>query len=109
MRKTFLLAAAATFIFMACHRKTVPTVADRTEHPAAPAKPAEPVVSAADLEAGHTIYTTRCAKCHAAKPVEKWTVEGWQPILKAMIPKARLDSVQAAQVTAYVKENAKKE
>ncbi|MGN6292127.1 MAG: hypothetical protein ACTHMV_05225 [Chitinophagaceae bacterium] len=105
MRKTFLFAAAATFIFMACHRKTVPTVADRTEVPTAPA---EAVASAADIEAGHAIFTTKCSKCHATKPVDKWTVEGWQPILKAMIPKARLDSVQASQVTAYVKANAKK-
>ncbi|RYG44676.1 MAG: hypothetical protein EOO01_19055 [Chitinophagaceae bacterium] len=108
MRKTFLYAAAATFIFMSCHSKTAPTVATRTEQPVAPAKPAEPVVSAADLEAGHAVYTTKCSKCHATKPVDKWTVEGWQPILKAMIPKARLDSVQSAQVTAYVKANAKK-
>ncbi|HEX2848859.1 MAG TPA: hypothetical protein VHN59_20095 [Chitinophagaceae bacterium] len=108
MRKTFLFAVAAAFIFMACHRKTVPTVADRTEIPAAPAKPAEAVASAADIEAGHAIFTTKCSKCHATKPVDKWTVEGWQPILKAMIPKARLDSVQAAQVTAYVKANAKR-
>lgn len=108
MRKTFLFAAAAAFIFMACHNKAVPTVADRTEHPAAPAKPAEPVVSAELLEAGKLVYTTKCSRCHAAKPVENWTAEGWQPILKSMIPKAKLDSVQSAQVTAYVKANAKK-
>lgn len=108
MRKTFLFAAAATFIFMSCHRKAVPTVADRTEHPAAPAKPAEPIVSAADLEAGKVVYTTKCSRCHATKPLENWTAEGWQPILKSMIPKAKLDSVQSAQVTAYVKANAKK-
>ena len=108
MRKTFLCTAAAIFVFMSCHNKSVPTVADRTEHPAAPAKPAEPVVAAADLEAGKVVYTTKCSRCHAAKPVENWTAEGWQPILKSMIPKARLDSVQSYQVTAYVKANAKK-
>jgi uncharacterized membrane protein len=108
MRKTFLYAAAATLIFMSCHNKSVPTVATRTEQPAAPAKPAEPVVSAADLEAGKVVFTTKCSKCHATKPVGNWTVEGWQPILKSMIPKARLDSVQSAQVTAYVKANARK-
>lgn len=108
MRRTFLLAAAAVIVFAACHNKTAPTVADRTKQPEAPAKPAEPVVSAAELEAGKTIYTTKCAKCHPAKPLENWTNEAWQPILKAMIPKARLDSVQSAQVTAYVKANAKK-
>src|SRR6218665_204738 len=108
MRKTFLLAMAAVIFFAACHNKTVPTVADRTKQPEVPAKPAEPIVSATELEAGKIVYTTKCAKCHAAKPLENWTNEAWQPILKAMIPKARLDSVQSAQVTAYVKANAKK-
>lgn len=108
MRKAFLTVLAASAILIACHNKTAPTVATRETQPVAPAKPAEPVASAADIEAGKTIYSTRCAKCHAAKPVENWTAEGWQPILKSMIPKARLDSTQSVQVTAYVKANAKK-
>lgn len=101
MKKMLLSVLAVGMIFAACHRKTAPTAA-------APVKPTEPVVAAADLEAGKTIFTTKCSRCHATKPVGNWTAEGWQPILKAMIPKARLDSVQAAQVTAYVHANAKK-
>ncbi|MCG2614482.1 hypothetical protein LZZ85_09330 [Terrimonas sp. NA20] len=108
MRRTFLSIVAVSAIFVACHNKTAPTVATRTTLPEAPAKPAEPVVSAETLAAGHTIYSTRCAKCHGEKPVANWTAEEWKPILKSMIPKARLDSVQSVNVTAYVNANAKK-
>jgi len=108
MKKTFLYAVTAAIVFMSCHNKSVPTVAERNEHPVVPVAPASPAVSAEILEAGRLVYTTKCSKCHATKPVENWTVDGWQPILKSMIPKAKLDSVQSAQVTAYVKANAKK-
>lgn len=57
--------------------------------------------------AGKTIYTTRCAKCHAAKDVTAYTSERWDGILKSMIPKAHLNDDEAKQVTAYVKANAK--
>lgn len=99
-------------IAVACHRKTVPATTETAVVTApvvvTPVVPAAPVYAEADLAAGKTIYETKCAKCHGAKPLDHWTVEGWKPILKSMIPKARLDSVQAAQVTAYVNTNAKK-
>jgi cytochrome c5 len=108
MRRTLLSVLAISAVLVACHNKTAPTVATRTTQPEAPAKPAEPVFSTEVLAAGKTIYATKCAKCHSEKPVENWTVEDWKPILKSMIPKARLDSVQAVNVTAYVNANAKK-
>lgn len=104
---TFLLLIV---LLQACHRKTAPTVADRTDIPPRPAPAiAASTASAADLEAGKQIYTVgKCAKCHDAKPVDKWTAEEWKPILKSMIPKAKLDSVQRMQVTAYVNLHARK-
>lgn len=94
-------------IAVACHRKAVPATTE-TAVVTAPVVPAKPMYAEADLVAGKTIYETKCSKCHGAKPLDNWTVEGWKPILKSMIPKARLDSTQAAQVTAYVNTNAKK-
>src|SRR5689334_8292646 len=98
----------AILVVAACHKKAVPTVADRTEQPSPPSKPAVAAATEADLAAGKTIYETKCTKCHPAKPVDTFTPERWTGILKAMVPKARLDSVQTAQVTAYVNEHAKK-
>jgi hypothetical protein len=42
------------------------------------------------------------------KPVDNFTADRWNNILKAMIPKAKLTDAEAEQVTAYVMANAKK-
>ena len=96
-------------IIAACHRKSVPLVAGRTDIPPAPQPVAVTVIaaSAEDIAVGKVIYTGKCARCHEAKPVQNWTVDQWKPILKSMIPNAKLDSVQKLQLTAYVNANAK--
>jgi uncharacterized membrane protein len=108
--KKWIVAGMAVVILViaACHKKAVPTVADRTEQPPPPLKPVGGVATEADLTAGKTIYETKCTRCHAAKPVDTYTPERWTGILKSMVPKARLDSMQTAQVTAYVNTHAKK-
>ena len=94
MKKTIILIfIGLLFVVAACHKN---------------AAPRGPKYSKADLSAGQVIYETNCVKCHKAKPVENYTPEKWTTILKAMVPKAKLDSVQAMQVTAYVNKNAKK-
>lgn len=93
----------------ACRRKTAPQIADRTDLPAKPMPATISVASIADIEAGKQIYTVgKCVKCHEVKPVDHWTAEQWKPILKSMIPKAKLDSIQRVQVTAYVNLHARK-
>ncbi|MES1221421.1 MAG: hypothetical protein ABUT20_38325 [Bacteroidota bacterium] len=104
MKKVFALCLFIAVIAAACHKKAVP--ATSTTAPAA-----APVVAAADaatLEAGKTILTTKCAKCHPAKNPGDYTVERWTGILTSMVPKAKLDVTETAQVTAYVNANAKK-
>ncbi|MGC4038003.1 MAG: cytochrome c [Chitinophagaceae bacterium] len=96
MKKLLVLSVLIVSI-AACHKKAAPTTA----------VPAAAPVDAT-VEAGHNIYTTKCTKCHAAKVVDNYTTEKWADILKAMIPKAKLDETEAAQVTAYVNANAKK-
>jgi mono/diheme cytochrome c family protein len=59
------------------------------------------------LEAGRTIYTTKCTKCHGDKGVSNYTATTWDGILKYMAPNAKLTPTETAQVTAYVKANAK--
>lgn len=112
MKKIFflLLIAAAAF---ACHRKSVPaqdivisnTPSDKKPEPSSNSTAAS---ASEDAKLGATVYTTRCGRCHALKPVEKYTVQQWDNILKSMIPKAGLNDAQARQVTAYVQEHAKK-
>ena len=108
MKKLLAGIIACLIIIAACHRKTVPAVVETPPPPAAPAAPVVPVVAAADLEAGKRIYETKCIRCHTAKPVDTYTEARWVGILRSMVPKARLDSLQTAQLTLYVNANAKK-
>jgi cytochrome c5 len=59
------------------------------------------------LEMGKTVYVTKCTKCHEAKTPGAYTKDEWTNILKAMIPKAKLNDVESKSVTAYVMSNAK--
>jgi mono/diheme cytochrome c family protein len=110
MKKIIVICAASLSIAMfACHKKAVPTVADRTEIPPAPSKPAAPIYAAADVEAGKAIYSVKCARCHPAKDATAYTTVRWEGILRSMIPKAKLNDEESRQVTAYAMVNAKKE
>jgi mono/diheme cytochrome c family protein len=107
MKKVFALSVFIVLITVACHKKAVPVAST----PAPPAPVETPAVAAVDpalVEAGKAVFTTKCTKCHPAKVVENYTAERWTGILEKMIPKAKLDETEAAQVTAYVNANAKK-
>ena len=109
MKKVFALSVIIILIAAACHKKAVPVVS--TPPPAEPVAATTPAVAAVDpamLEAGKVVFNTKCTKCHPAKIVENYTTEKWVGILQAMIPKAKLDETESAQVTAYVNANAKK-
>ena len=60
------------------------------------------------VEKGKTVYVTKCNTCHALKNPGDYTVDQLSTILKAEIPKAKLDSKEAEQLTAYLLANAKK-
>ena len=62
----------------------------------------------AAIEAGHTVYTSSCGRCHKLYDPGTYTAESWEPIVNRMAPKARLSEEQTTQVKAYVKANAKK-
>lgn len=61
-----------------------------------------PKTESAEVVAGKGIYTTKCTRCHEAKPLADWTAQQWVPIINRMAPKARLDDTEKANVTAYV-------
>jgi cytochrome c5 len=115
MKKTFVVLMMATAVF-ACSRKTVATTttpAPATQAATPPPPPPATTTASTDANAvkvaeGKTVYVNRCGRCHALKPVDAYTTAQWDGILKSMIPKAKLDAVQAEQVTLYVMANAKK-
>ena len=131
MRFIVVVIVCSFVLLVACHRKTSPsasspapvvttpvvkdTVAVVKAPDAAPGFMAAPVTitpvtgSLMDNEAGRIIYSTKCAKCHEAKPVDHWNQADWQPILKSMVKKSRLDSLENYQVRLYVNTHAKKD
>lgn len=60
------------------------------------------------LDKGKTVYVSKCNTCHALKNPGDYTTDQMNNILKAEIPKAKLDSKEAEQVTAYLLANTKK-
>ena len=102
MKKTITI-LSLVMITLACHRKTVASDDAATiEKEKAEAAHTEMVAQ------GKTVFTNRCGRCHALKQVDNYTADRWNNILKAMIPKAKLNETEAQQVTAYVMENAKR-
>ena len=58
------------------------------------------------IEAGHTIFTTQCTRCHKEKPIQKWTYEKLRPTLAIMVRKAKLDNPELRIQVIYA--NSKK-
>jgi len=92
----------------ACHRRTIASsdeivISNKTSSTKIKATPTGETMSA-----GHTIYSTRCGRCHYLKAVQDYTSQQWDNILKSMIPKARLNKDEATQLRAYVMQHAKK-
>jgi hypothetical protein len=130
MRFIVLVLSCSALILLACQRKTSPATSQSAlpaeapvaapapvktdtpvvSKPATAAVPITPVTgSLMEMQAGQMIYTTRCAKCHEAKPVDNWTQTEWQPILKSMVRKSKLDSLEDHHVRLYVNTHAKKD
>jgi cytochrome c5 len=117
MKKFIVLFVASATIFIACQKKSAPTASTSTNSNAASTnntnatatpETAKVAYASADIDAGKVIYNSKCTKCHAAKPVESFNEERWTKILKSMIPRAKLDTDESRQVTAYAMTNAKK-
>lgn len=106
MKTTTTLAILSMIVF-ACHRRTVASdeiiLSNKTEVTNTKTTPTGEAMSA-----GQTIYSNRCGRCHYIKTVQDYTVQQWDNILKSMIPKARLNKDEAAQLTSYITEHAKK-
>ena len=65
-----------------------------------------PVLPASEImDKGKTVYVTKCSSCHALKVPGDYTRDQMKNILKAEIPKAKLDNKEADQLTVYLLAN----
>ena len=101
MKNLFIV--LAVLLAIACTPKASPAVTEATI-------PTSNSVSkeTKTIEAGHTIFTTQCTRCHKEKPIQKWTYDKLRPTLAIMVRKAKLDDPEIGQLTAYVYANSKK-
>lgn len=54
------------------------------------------------LAEGHTIYTTKCTKCHADKGITSRSEAEWGRAIAEMAPKANLTDGEKETLTRYV-------
>lgn len=66
-------------------------------------KPAEAgTVLSSPYALGRKLYFTKCADCHVAEPVRRYTREEWARIVPDMAEEAHLTAAETAAVRAYV-------
>ena len=61
----------------------------------------------ANVAQGEKLYTVNCADCHKLFAPTDFTLEQWEPILKRMQKKARLDDSQMALIHDYIADGIK--
>ncbi|WP_379967304.1 hypothetical protein [Epilithonimonas sp. UC225_85] len=81
---------------------TTPTV------PATPSTPTANLTKEEMLKKGEDLFNLKCGRCHGLPSPSEFTVADWQPIMKRMAPKAKLNTDETNWVLAYVNTNAKK-
>jgi cytochrome c5 len=106
MKKILVFILLNSFIIIACHKKTIPTVKTRSIEPSAPQTEVIDIVP--DAATGKTLFASNCNRCHGLPDIPLYSAKRWDIILTSMIPKASLSKEQGIHVTAYIKLNATK-
>lgn len=65
----------------------------------------EQAILIAKQNAGKEIYENNCAKCHQLYDPKSYSIQEWQPILKKMQVKARLQDADMDKILAYLSNN----
>ncbi|HOZ97199.1 MAG TPA: hypothetical protein PLS07_04470 [Niabella sp.] len=108
MKKVSLFTLVIMLSIAACSPKSAPT----TTAPVSAGMPELANISAteADVTAGHTLFTTKCTKCHKAKDkyVSEHSYSEAIRVLNSMVKKAKLNQDEISQLAAYVNSAAKK-
>lgn len=103
--KLLLVAGLSVVVaFFGCQQKSVPEI---TARKAAPPKIKAAIYAAdgtvqADTVQGKTIFIARCSRCHGLPQPASYAVNKWENILMLMIPRSRIDTINAVHVRAYV-------
>ncbi|HYG15382.1 MAG TPA: hypothetical protein VEC12_06470 [Bacteroidia bacterium] len=61
-----------------------------------------PSITLNELQNGHTIYTTKCNKCHGLKNIMKLTESHWDHEIDEMAPKAKLTAEEKETLKKYI-------
>lgn len=107
MKKALLFSLIIMLVIVACSPKSAPsksaTVSGMPEMASISSE-------AADISAGHVLFTTKCTKCHKAKDkyVSGHTYSEALGVLNSMAKKANLTQDEIMQLAAYVNSVAKK-
>lgn len=77
---------------------------ERTSPPVTPAflATAKVSTSAAALEEGHQLYTTRCTECHDLELLDSRGLSGWQKAVAGMSRRAGLSNAQQTRILDYL-------
>jgi len=54
------------------------------------------------LQAGRTLFVSRCIECHTLPAVSRHTAAEWPALIDEMVGRANLNSEQRAAVLAYI-------
>ena len=92
-------------LVISCTRKSLPVIPSRTRE-MDEEKTVDVSSIAADTARGRMIFTNRCGRCHDLPQPIQYNAKRWDGILASMIPKAKLNEVQALHIKAYLEENA---
>lgn len=100
----------ALLMLVACQHQSMPVITSRNAE-----KPkrivavyAAPGTVEADTATGKALFSGNCGRCHGLPSPGAFRAPRWESVLQMMIPKARLNEVQAVHLRAWVLANAAK-
>lgn len=107
MKRAAISIITAVVILMACHKRSIPVITERTTEPAKPQT--EIIRTIPDAEAGRIVFMNCCGRCHGLPETNVYTAKRWETILILMAPRARLTKNEMQDVMAHIHMHSKKE
>ena len=103
MKKIVLLILLINITLVFYHCSSTKTIANAPSNVELEiAKKRWPDATIASLTEGHTIYTTRCNRCHGLKTISKYNEAKWDHEINDMAPKAKLTVAETETLRRYI-------